>query len=229
MSRACWRPSSCAWENGPPHLKGNISSLINFINCAMFPENKNGKHFSTFHHQKIPRRNSICNVTAWPFMRSKNGFFTRKHFQKVPNPSVISFVCFLLQISSAFAIIFADCHGLSCVLVRASWYTAPSLVFLHGVGPRCVGLTRKISAHCNTGSYVFSFFFIFIFILLLAISHMYVILIPSARSLRFGSRLWKVNIDQNDQNWNLSYYYLFQRTPVIYNFLKRMCFYLFLF
>ena len=55
---------------------------------------------------------------------------------------------------------------------------------------------------------------------------MYVILIPSARSLRFGSRLWKVNIDQNDQNWNLFYYYLFQRTPVIYNFLKRMCFYL---
>ena len=122
-------------------------------------------------------------------MRSKNclSFFTRRHF-------------FLLQISSAFSIIFADCPGLSCVHMRASWYTAPFLVFLRGVGPRFVGLTRKISAHCNTGSYVFSFFFIFIFILFLALSHMYVILIPSARSLRFGSRLGKVNIDQNDQN-----------------------------
>ena len=47
---------------------------------------------------------------------------------------------------------------------------------------------------------------------------MYVILIPSARSLRFGSRLWKVNIDQN---WNLFYHYLFQRTPVIYNFISQ--------
>ena len=89
---------------------------------------------------------------------------------------------------------------------RASqWYTAPFLVFffLRGVGPRCVGLARKILAHCNTGSYVFSFFFIFIFILFPALSHMYVILIPPAPSLRFGSRL---NIDQN---WNLFYHYLF--------------------
>ena len=44
----------------------------------------------------------------------------------------------------------------------------PFSFFSRGVGPRCVGLTRKISAHCNTGSYVFSFFFIFIFILFLA-------------------------------------------------------------
>ena len=41
----------------------------------------------------------------------------------------ISFACFLLQISSAFAIIFAHCPGLSCVHVRASWYTTPFLVF----------------------------------------------------------------------------------------------------
>ena len=66
---------------------------------------------------------------------------------------------FLLQISSAFAIIFATCHGLSCVHVRARWYTAPFRVSLRGVGPRCVGLARKISARCNTGSYVFSFSF----------------------------------------------------------------------
>ena len=61
--------------------------------------------------------------------------------------------------------------------------------FLRGVRPRCVGLARKIFAHCNTGSYVFSFLFVFISILFLALSHMYVILIPSVRSLRFGSRL----------------------------------------
>ena len=48
---------------------------------------------------------------------------------------------------------------------------------------------------------------------------MYVILIPSARSLRFGSRLWKVNIDQN---WNLLYHYLFpERTPAIYDFISQ--------
>ena len=40
-------------ENRPPHLKGNISSPIKFINYAMCPENKTGKYFSTFHHQKF--------------------------------------------------------------------------------------------------------------------------------------------------------------------------------
>ena len=33
------------------------------------------------------------------------------------------FPVFWLQISSAFAIIFADCHGLSCVYVRTGSYT----------------------------------------------------------------------------------------------------------
>ena len=69
------------------------------------------------------------------------------------------FPVFWLQISSAFAIIFADCHGLSCVHVRASSYTALFRVSLRGVGLRWVGLVKKISARCNTGSYVFSFFF----------------------------------------------------------------------
>ena len=131
---------------------------------------------------------------------------------------------FWMQISSAFAIIFADCHGLSCVHVRASSYTALFRVSLRGVGHKCVGLAQKISARCNTGFYVFSFFFICIFILLLALSHMYVFFNPSARSLRFGSRLWKVNIDQN---WNLFYHYLFQRTPVIYKFISQENMFLF--
>ena len=62
--------------------------------------------------------------------------------------------------------------------VRGIWYTALFRVSLRGVGLRCVGLAQKISARCNTGSYVFSFFFICIFILLLALSHIYVFLFP---------------------------------------------------
>ena len=88
------------------------------------------------------------------------------------------FPVFRLQISSAFAIIFADCHGLSCVHVRASSFSAFFRVSLGGVWLRCVGLAQKISARCNTGSYVFSFLFICIFILFLALSHIYVFLIP---------------------------------------------------
>ena len=90
------------------------------------------------------------------------------------------------------------------------------LCVLSGLG--WVGLAQKVSARCNTGSYVFFFFFICIFILFLALSHMHVYFSPSVRSLRFGSRLWNVNIEQN---WNLFYHYLFQRTPVIYNFISQ--------
>ena len=88
------------------------------------------------------------------------------------------FPLFWLQISSAFAIIFADCHGLSWVHVRASSYTALFRVSLGRVGLRCVGLAQKISARCNTGSYVFSFFFICIFILFLALLHIYIFSFP---------------------------------------------------
>ena len=100
---------------------------------------------------------------------------------------LLYFPVFWLQISSTFALIFADCHGLSCVHVQASSYTALFRVSLRGVGPKCVGLARKISARC-TGFPCFPLF-LCIFILFLALSHIYVILIPSARSLRFGSRL----------------------------------------
>ena len=145
----------------------------------MFPENKTGKCFSTFHHQEIPRRSSICSVTAWPFMRSKNCwsfFFQEDTSRKFLILLLSYFPVFWLQISSTFAIIFADCHGLSCVHVRASSYTALFRVSLGGVGLRCVGLAQKISARCNTGSYVCFFFFICIFILCLALSHIYVFL-----------------------------------------------------
>ena len=143
----------------------------------MCPENKTGKYFFHFPSSKNSTQKQYLQRDCVTFHEKKNclSFFTRKHFQKVPNPSVILFAYFLLQISSAFAIIFADCHCLSCVHVRANWYTAPFGVFLRGVRQRCVGLARKISVHCNTDSYVFSFFFIYIFILLLALSHMYML------------------------------------------------------
>ena len=206
MSRAFWRTSSVCnnfgfsrpWMTGnsashppPPYLKGNINSPIKFINCAMFPENKTGKCFSPFHHQEIPRRNSICNVTAW-------SSFLENTSRKFLSLLLFYLPVFLLQLSSAFAIIFVERHGLSCVHVRASWYTLLFRVSLLGVGLRCLDLAQKISARCkrasNTGSYLFSFFFICIFIHLLALSYMNAFLMPSARSLGFGSGPWKVNI-----------------------------------
>ena len=129
----------------------------------------------------IPRGNSIRSLSAWPFMRSKNCrslFFQEDTSEKFLILLLSYLPVFWLQISSVFAIISADCHGLSCVHVRASSYTALFRVSLSGVGLRCVGLAQKISARCNTASYVFSFFFIWIFILLLALSHIYVFLFP---------------------------------------------------
>ena len=129
---------------------------------------------------------------------------------------MFSFQVTLNQISSAFAIIFAGCHSLSCLHVRASSYIALFRVSLRGIGLRCVGLAQKISARCNTGSYVFFFLLICIFILFLALSHMYVFFY----SLSTFPQIWKKPIKANiDQNWNPFYpHYLFQRTPVIYNF-----------
>ena len=57
--------------------------------------------------------------------------------------------------------------------------------------PLCVGLAQKISVRCNMGSYVFSFSFICIFIPFLVLSHMYVFLIPSVRSLSAFPQSWK--------------------------------------
>ena len=118
-------------------------------------------------------------------------FFQESTSRKFFNLLLFYWPVFRLQILSVSAIIFAECHGPSCVCVRASWCTALFRVSLRGVRLRCVGLA----------------FFICIFILSLALSHMYdFFLIPSARSLRFESRLLKVSIDQK---WNLFYHYLF--------------------
>ena len=102
--------------------------------------------------------------------------------------------------------------------MRTGSYTGLFQVSLGGVGLRCVGLAQKISARCNTGSYVFSFFFISIFILLLALSHIYVFLFPQCvpSDLEVGrekSILTRTEI--------LFYHYLFQRTPVICDFFSQ--------
>ena len=176
-----------------PHLKGNNNSPIKFVNCAIFSENKTGKSFSTFHHQEILRRNSICSVTAWPFLRSKNclSFFSRKHFQKVLKPSVILFACFLTE-------------NIICICHYFRWMSWP---FLRARASRLVHSTlSSFFAWCRAkvcrssskdictlqrvkqhGFLVISFFFICIFILFLALSYMYVFF----NSLSAFPQIWK--------------------------------------
>ena len=128
--------------------------------------------------------------------------------------------------SSASAIIFAECRGPSCVCVQGIWYTALFRVSLRGVGLRYVGLAQKISARCkrasNRGSYGFLWFFFFLnlhfYSLSCIITHVCFFLIISAPTSDLESRLWKVNIDQK---WNLFHHYLFQRTPVIYDVISQ--------
>ena len=154
-------------------------------------------------------------------MRNKNCFsfiFQEDTSRKFLILLLSYFPVLWLQILSTFAIIFADCHGLSCVHVQASSYTALFRVSLAGVRLRCVGLAQKISALCNTGSYVCSFFFICISILCLALSHNYVFLFPQ----RIPSDL-EVGYEKSilTRTETLFYHYLFQRTPVICDFISQ--------
>ena len=110
--------------------------------------------------------------------------------------------------------------------VRGIWYTALFRVSLRGVGLRCVGLAQKISARCNTGSYVFSFFFIWIFILLLALSHIYVFLFPQRvpSDLEVG---YEKSILTRTETFSITICF---KEPLLFItlFLKRACFYLLL-
>ena len=128
---------------------------------------------------------------------------------------------FWLQISSAFAIIFADCCGFSCVHVHIQ-HSFEFLCMLSGLG--WVALAQKISARCNTGSYVFSFFFIWIFILLLALSHIYVFLFPQRvpSDLEVG---YEKSILTRTETFSITICF---KEPLLFItlFLKRMCFYL---
>ena len=166
----------------------------------------------------------ICSVTVWLFMRSKNclSSFTRKFLILL----LFYLPVFWQKISSAFAIIFADCHGLSCVHVRASWYKASFRVSVRSVAGLGVwSCSKDICTLQHRFVRFFIFLYLYIYSLSCIITHVCSI-IPSARSLRFGSRLWKVNIDQNQ---NLFYHYLFQRSPVIYNLISQENMFLFAF
>ena len=211
----------------PLHLKENVNSPIKFINCTIFPENKTGKCFFPL-FGTIEKLHAEIKFVAWQRDLSREVKIVYLFFQGNTSRKFLSLLFFLFSCFSTANIVcicyFAECHGLSCVYVRGSWYTALSRVSLSGVGLRCVGLAQKIFARCkrasNTGSYGFFFSLICIFILSLTLSHLYVFFY----SLRFGSRLWKVNIDQK---WNLFYHYLFQRTPVIYDLISQESVFLF--
>ena len=111
--------------------------------------------------------------------------------------------------------------------MRASSYTGLFRVSLAGVGLMCVGLVQKISARCNTGSYVFSFFFICIFILLLALSHIYVFLFPQRvpSDLEVG---YEKSILTRTETFSITIYCK-EPLSFITLVLKRMCFICYLF
>ena len=90
-------------------------------------------------------------------------------------------------------------------------------------GLRSVSLAQKISACCNTGSYVFSFFFICIFIIFFALLHI-CFLFPQRVPPDLEGGYEKSILTRTE---TLFYHYLFQRTRLIITlFLKTICFYL---
>ena len=159
-------------ENRPPHLKGNITNPIKFINCAIFSENKTGKCF--FPLSTIKNFHTEIVFVVWLRDLSWEVKIVCLFLQESTSRKFLILLLFYLPVFYCkyrqqlllFSLIVIAFPACTCESVDR--YTAPFLVFLRGVRLRCVGLTRKISAHCNTGSYVFSFFFIFIFILFLA-------------------------------------------------------------
>ena len=162
-------------------------------------------------------------------MRSKNcvSFF----FQEDTSGKFL-ILCYLICLSFDckyhlhLLLFFADCCGFSCVHVRASSYTALFRVSLHAIGLR---VSRFCSKDICTLQHGFLCFLLFLYLyfhsLACIITHL-CFFIPSARSLRFGSRLWKVNIDQN--LLKLFSITICFREPLLFItlFLKIMCFYL---
>ena len=139
--------------------------------------------------------------------------------RKFLNPLLFYLPIFWMYISSASIIIFAEFHDLSYVKVQANWYIAFLRVSLRVSSLGGVGVTQKISTLCkgasNVGSCVFSLMYLFICSFRIII-HIW-FLVPSVHSLRFGGKIWKVNIDQNSN----PFFHLFQRTPVIHDLISQ--------
>ena len=101
--------------------------------------------------------------------------------------------------------------------VWASSYPTLFQVSLGGVRLRCVGLAQKISAHCNTGFYV-SPFSLFVFLFSSLHYHSYVFLFPQHVPSDLEVGYEKSILTRTE---TLLFHYLFQRTPVIYNFISQ--------
>ena len=156
LSRDClkWRTKDDG-KPCPPHLKGNIDSPINSLTAPCFQKIRLENVISTFHNQEkfhaeivfvVWLRDLLWEVKIVYLLKKT---LLAKHFLTL---LLFYLPVFWLQISSAFGIIFANCHGLSRVHVRVSWYTALCRVTLRGVRLRGVGIrAQTISARCNTG------------------------------------------------------------------------------
>ena len=143
--------------------------------------------------------------------------------RKFLNPLLFYLPIFWMYISSASIIIFAEFHDLSYVKVQANWYIAFLRVSLRVSSLGGVGVTQNISAlskgASNVGSCVFSLIYLFIYLFICSfwiIIHIW-FLVPSVHSLRFGSRIWKVIIDQNSN----PFFHFFQRNPVIHDLISQ--------
>ena len=130
-------------------------------------------------------------------------FFFPRRFQKVLNPSAILLFYFLT------ANIIFICYFFSLIIMALPACTCEP-------GLRSVSLAQKISARCNTGSYVFSFFFICIFIIFFALLHI-CFLFPQRVPPDLEGGYEKSILTRTE---TLFYHYLFQN-PVNYNFISQ--------
>ena len=197
---------------------------MNSLTTPCFQKIRMENIFSTFHHQEIPRIGIVfvgsLRDLLWE-VKIVHLFFQEGTSTKFLILLLSYFPVFWMQMSSAFAIIFADCHGLSCVHVRASSYT--------GLFSSFPGWCRAYV--CRSGSkdicmlqHGFLCFLLFLYSyfhsLACIITHLW-FFITSARSLRFGSRPWKVNIDHN---WNpLLSLFVSENPPHLWLYFSRKC------
>ena len=105
-------------------LRGNINSSIKFINCVISPENEPEKCFlSPF--ITIKKSHAEMVFVVWPRALSWEeqkiiDLFQGNNTEMFLTPLLLYLLYFLPQISSSSAIIFPECHGLSCVHLPAS-------------------------------------------------------------------------------------------------------------
>ena len=160
-------------------------------------------------------------------MRSKNClsfFFQEDTSRKFLILLLSYFPVFWLQISSTFAIILADCHGLSCVHVRAS-HIQHSFEFLWVVSGLGVLVWLKRYLHAATRVPMFAPFSLFVFLFSALHYHTFMFFLFPQRvpsDLEVG---YEKSILTNIKPFSITICY---REPLLFInlFLNRMCFYL---